>query len=485
MKRLSDLLFKCNITKVFGSTDIEISAISADSREVTVQSLFVAITGTATDGHNFIEMAIDKGAKVIVCEKIPEITTSEITLVEVSDSSKALGLIAANFYDNPALELKLIGVTGTNGKTTIATLLHKLFMRLGHNSGLFSTVVNKIGETKYPATHTTPEPVHLNKMLRQMVNEGCEYCFMEVSSHAVVQNRIAGLYFTGGIFTNITHDHLDYHLTFSNYLKAKQQFFSNLPKDAFALSNIDDKNGEIIVQNTKSKKYTYSLHSNSTYKCRILENQLSGLLLNIDGQEVWARLIGNFNAYNILAIYSTAILLGKEKSEVLQQISNLEAVEGRFDYIYNTDKKIIAIVDYAHTPDALENVLTTIDSIRTRNEKLITVIGCGGNRDAKKRPIMAKIAANFSDKLILTSDNPRFEEPEAIISDMQQGVDGIHYKKTMSIINRKEAIKTACNLAEQGDIILIAGKGHEKYQEIKGVKYPFDDKQLVQEFLID
>lgn len=485
MKLLSDILYKCSITKVFGSTNVNINSITFDSRKINAQSLFVAIGGTATDGHKYIDIAIESGAQAIICEKIPENIHPEITYIVVADSSKALGIIAANYYDNPSLELKLIGVTGTNGKTTIATLLHKLFTNLGHKSGLFSTVINKIGEKEYQATHTTPDPIQLNNLLRLMVNEGCEYCFMEVSSHAVVQHRIAGLHFTGGIFTNITHDHLDYHGTFGNYLKAKQQFFNNLPKDAFALTNIDDKNGVIMVQNAKSKNYTYSLHANSHYKCKILENQLSGLLLNIDGQEVWTRLIGHFNAYNLLAIYGTAILLGKEKDIVLQHLSNLKAVEGRFDYIYNNKRKIIAIVDYAHTPDALENVLSTIDSIRTRNEKLITVIGCGGNRDAMKRPVMAKIAANYSDKLILTSDNPRFEEPEAILSEMQQGVDGIHYKKTITIINRKEAIKTACNLAEEGDIILIAGKGHEKYQEIKGVKYPFDDKQIVQEFLFD
>jgi UDP-N-acetylmuramoyl-L-alanyl-D-glutamate--2,6-diaminopimelate ligase len=482
LNQLKDILYKTNITKVKGLTDIEINSIAFDSREVKPGCVFVAVKGINVDGHNFIDNSIQKGAVAVVCEKFPQNLKDGITYIKVKNSGFALGVISSNFFDNPSSKLMLVGVTGTNGKTTIATLLHQLFILLGYKTGLLSTIQNKINEQDIPATHTTPDALKINEIISEMVDSGCSYCFMEVSSHAIDQNRVAGLDFAGAIFTNITHDHLDYHKTFKNYLKIKKRFFDLLPSDAFALSNIDDKNGKIILQNTKAKTKTYSLKHKSDFKCKIIENQIEGLQLNIDGEDVWFRLIGNFNAYNLLAVYATAILLGEEKSKVLTALSSLKTVEGRFEYI-KTQNNIIAIIDYAHTPDALKNILDAISVIRTKNEQLITVIGAGGDRDKKKRNLIGKVAAEKSDKVIFTSDNPRSEDPEQIIKEIKNGVDPVNYKKVISITNRKEAIKTACVLARAGDIILVAGKGHEKYQEIKGIKYPFNDKEILKKYL--
>ena len=441
-------------------------------------SLFVAVVGTTVDGHQYINQTIEKGAVAIVCEQFPEQLHDGITYVKVKDSAAALGIIAANFYDNPSNELKLVGITGTNGKTTTATLLHELFMQLGYQVGLLSTVVNKIGNEAIPSTHTTPNAVELNKLLRKMVEAGCDYCFMEVSSHAIHQHRITGVAFSGAVFTNITHDHLDYHKTFDEYIKAKKMFFDMLPENAFALVNKDDKNGMVMLQNTKAKPYTFALKSAADFTARILESGFSGMMLHIDKNEVWTKLIGGFNVYNLLSIYAVAVLLEQDKLNTLTAISNLNAVEGRFQYIKSQDN-ISGIVDYAHTPDALKNVLGTISEIRTNNETVITVVGCGGDRDKAKRPLMAQIACEYSNKVILTSDNPRSENPEQIINDMKAGVEPQHYKKVLSITNREEAIKTACMLAESNDIILVAGKGHEKYQEINGEKFPFDDLEIL------
>jgi UDP-N-acetylmuramoyl-L-alanyl-D-glutamate--2,6-diaminopimelate ligase len=482
MKLLKDILYKAGLIELIGSSNVAIMAIGFDSRKVEKNSLFVAIKGTQSDGHQYIDETIGKGAIAILCEELPATLNKEVTYIKVKDTSLALGVVAANFYDNPSERLKLIGVTGTNGKTTTVTLLFNLFKKLGYKVGLLSTVKNQINNDVLSATHTTPDAIQLNALLHQMVEKGCTHCFMEVSSHAVVQNRIAGVHFTGAVFTNITHDHLDYHKTFNEYIKAKKQFFDMLGSDAFALTNKDDANGEVMLQNTKATKKRYSLRSMADYKCRIVENQFSGLLLNIDGSEVWSKLIGSFNAYNLLAVYATAILLKEDKTNVLTTLSSLGSVEGRFQHI-RTDGGIIGIVDYAHTPDALSNVLKTINDIRTGNEQVITVVGCGGDRDAAKRPIMAKIACDLSTRVILTSDNPRSESAEAIIKEMQKGVDGVNHKKAIAITDRNEAIKTACSYAKSGDILLIAGKGHEKYQEIKGVKHPFDDMQVLQENL--
>jgi UDP-N-acetylmuramoyl-L-alanyl-D-glutamate--2,6-diaminopimelate ligase len=482
MKLLKDILYKAGLIELIGSSNVAIMAIGFDSRKVEKNSLFVAVKGTQSDGHQYIDQTISKGAIAILCEELPATLNKEVTYIKVKDTSIALGVVAANFYDNPSERLKLIGVTGTNGKTTTVTLLFNLFKKLGYKVGLLSTVKNQINNDVLSATHTTPDAIQLNALLHQMVEKGCTHCFMEVSSHAVVQNRIAGVHFTGGVFTNITHDHLDYHKTFNEYIKAKKQFFDMLGSNAFALTNKDDANGEVMLQNTKATKKRYSLRSMADYKCRVVENQFSGLLLNIDGSEVWSKLIGSFNAYNLLAVYATAILLKEDKTNVLTTLSSLGAVEGRFQHI-RTDDGIIGIVDYAHTPDALSNVLKTINDIRTGNEQVITVVGCGGDRDAAKRPVMAKIACDLSTRVILTSDNPRSESAEAIIQEMQKGVDGVNHKKTISITDRSEAIKTACSYAKSGDILLIAGKGHEKYQEIKGVKHPFDDMQVLQENL--
>jgi len=482
MKLLKDILYKAGIIEVIGSTNIAITALSFDSRKIEKDSLFIAIKGTLSDGHKYIDDTITKGAIAILCEELPEGINDKVTYIKVKDTSAALGIIAGNFYDNPSEKIKLVGITGTNGKTTTVTLLFSLFKKLGYKVGLLSTVKNQINNDIIPATHTTPDAIQLNALLRQMIEKGCTHCFMEVSSHAVVQNRIAGIHFSGAVFTNITHDHLDYHKTFDEYIKAKKKFFDGLGSDAFALTNKDDANGQIMLQNTKALKRSYSLRSMADFKCKVVENQFSGLLLNIDNQEVWSKLIGSFNAYNLLAVYATAILLKEDKTNVLTTLSTLSSVEGRFQYIRNNNG-VVGIVDYAHTPDALQNVLKTIADIRTGNEQVITVVGCGGDRDAAKRPIMAKIAGDLSTKVILTSDNPRSEEPEAILKEMQAGVDAVNFKKTISITDRSEAIKMACSIANDGDIILIAGKGHEKYQEIKGVKHPFDDMEVLQENL--
>ncbi len=481
IKQLKDILYGVSIVSVKGDMETGIDGIVFDSREARSGVVFVAVQGTTVDAHDFIPSVIAKGCRVIVAQKAVEVP-EDVTLIVVSDSSKTLGMIASQFYGEPSAQLHLIGITGTNGKTTTTTLLHKLFMELGYKSGLISTVVNKIGDTEIPSTHTTPNPVALNALLATMVAEGCEYCFMEVSSHSVSQNRIAGLHFTGGAFTNITHDHLDYHGTFKAYIDAKKGFFDMLPNGAFALTNADDKNGMVMLQNTKAKKYTYALKTPSDFKAKVIENQFSGLVLNLDGTELWSRLIGDFNAYNLLTVYGISQLLEQDKIEVMTILSKLESVEGRFDYI-RTKSGITAIVDYAHTPDALENVLKTIANIRTKNETVYTVVGCGGDRDKTKRPLMAKIACELSDKVIITSDNPRSEDPAVIIEEMMAGVEGQYYKKTLAIQDRAQAIKTAVSMAEPGDILLIAGKGHEKYQEIKGVKHDFDDMKTVSELL--
>lgn len=483
-KLLKDILYKAGIEELIGSTNINVDKVCFDSRKVEKNSLFVAVSGTVVDGHQFINQTIEKGAIAIVCEVFPDKIIENITYVKVKNSAAALGIIAANFFDNPSSEIKLVGITGTNGKTTTATLLHELFTQLGHKSGLLSTVINKIGNENYPSTHTTPDAIQLNALLRMMVDEGCTFCFMEVSSHAIHQHRIDGVDFTGAVFTNITHDHLDYHKTFDEYIKAKKMFFDMLSEKAFALVNKDDKNGMVMLQNCSATKRTFGLKTMTDFSCKVLESDFSGMLLNIDNNEVWTKLIGGFNAYNLLAIYATALLLKQDKLEVLTAISNLVSVEGRFQYI-KSQNNIAAIVDYAHTPDALKNVLSTIKAIRTGNEKVITVVGCGGDRDKEKRPLMAKIACDFSDKIILTSDNPRSENPEQIITDMRAGVEALHFKKVLAITNREEAIKTACALAETNDIILVAGKGHEKYQEINGEKFPFDDMEVLKTVLRD
>lgn len=481
MAVLRNILYKVSLVEVKGSTEIEVNKICFDSREVERGSLFVALRGTKSDGHQFISSCIGKGAVVIVCEEIPKEISENIAYVKVNDSAKALAVIAANFYDNPSTKLKLVGITGTNGKTTTATLLFRLFRNLDQHTGLISTVQNQIDDEIIPATHTTPDPVALNRLLALMVAEGCTHCFMEVSSHAMVQKRVEALKFSGGIFTNITHDHLDYHGTFKDYIAAKKSFFDLLPENAFALVNADDRNGSVMIQNCKAKKHTYALKTMADFRAKVLENNLSGLILNIDNQELHTQLIGEFNAYNILAVYAATRLLGVEILDALTAISKLHAAEGRFDFITSLLKKVIGIVDYAHTPDALQKVLETIRSIRTGNEMVITVVGCGGDRDKTKRPIMAKIACELSDKVILTSDNPRSENPQMILNEMESGVGADKRKKVLTIADRKEAIRAACSMANAGDIILVAGKGHEKYQEISGVKYPFDDKQVLTE----
>lgn len=480
MKQLKDILYKVRIENIFGPTDFPISSVAFDSRKVGENSLFVAIKGSCSDGHDFISQVEISGAVVVVCQNMPVIQNEHITYILVKDSSLALGIIASNFYDNPSSKLKLTGITGTNGKTTTATLLHELFIALGYNCGLLSTVCNKINNEIIHSTHTTPDAIQLNSLLNDMVQKGCTHCFMEVSSHAVVQNRIGGLTFAGAVFTNITHDHLDYHKTFDEYIKAKKGFFDGLGKNAFALVNTDDKNGKVMLQNTKAKPYTFGLQNLADFKAKIIENRFTGLQLNIDGMEVWFKLVGNFNAYNLTGIYASAVLLGEDKIKVLTLLSNIGAVEGRFDAIKSPDGTV-AIVDYAHTPDALMNVLNTINSVAEADEEVITVVGCGGDRDHTKRPVMAKIACELSSRVILTSDNPRSENPEKIIEEMMEGVDITVKNKVLVIENRKEAIKTAAMLAKPGDIILLAGKGHEKYQEIKGVKYPFDDKLIITE----
>lgn len=480
MKLLSQILYKARLEEVTGSTHVAISSVAFDSRRVKKDSLFVATTGTSVDGHDYIQKAIENGAIAVICEKMPAVINETVTYVRVKDSAYALGIVACNYYDNPSEKLKLVGITGTNGKTTTASLLFNLFRSLGYSAGLLSTVQNKINANVIPATHTTPDALALNELLASMADEGCEYVFMEVSSHAVVQHRIAGIHFTGAVFTNITHDHLDYHKTFDEYIKAKKGFFDMLAPSAFALVNRDDKNGLVMLQNTKAQKNTYGLKTVADFKCRIIENRLNGLLLNIDNHEVWVKLIGTFNAYNVLAVYATAVLLKQDSTNSLTALSNLNSVEGRFQYI-RSQKGIIGIVDYAHTPDALKNVLETIHDIRTGNEQVITVVGCGGDRDSAKRPVMAAIACEYSNKVILTSDNPRSEDPEEILNQMQKGITPADAKKSLRIADRREAIRTACSLSKAGDIILIAGKGHEKYQEIKGVKHEFDDLEILKE----
>ena len=479
---LKDILYKVTLNTVVGTTNVGVSAIDFDSRNIKSGYVFVAVKGTVSDGHQYIETAIKQGAVAVVCETMPENCVEGVTYVEVANSSKALAMMASNFYGNPSENLKLVGVTGTNGKTTVASLLYQLFKKAGYKVGLLSTVKIMVDTKEYKATHTTPDSLTINKYLKEMNVEGVEFCFMEVSSHGIHQHRTEGLRFEGGIFTNLTHDHLDYHNTFSEYRDVKKSFFDALPEKAFALVNSDDKNGLVMLQNTKARKYTYALKSYADYKSQILENQFGGLLLKINDAEVWTRLIGNFNAYNILAIYATADLLGLEKVEILRLISELESVSGRFQYTISTEK-ITAIVDYAHTPDALKNVLETINSIRTKNEELITVVGCGGDRDKTKRPKMGHIASVLSTKVIFTSDNPRSEEPETILKEIEKGVEPQNYKKTLTITDRLQAIKTACQMAQPNDIILIAGKGHETYQEIKGKRFDFDDFKIVQEVL--
>jgi len=480
--QLQDLLYGVAIKSLTGKPHQEVVALAFDSRQVTENTLFFAVKGTVVDGHEYIAQTINAGATVIICETLPTEIVSTVTYVQVENSSIALGIVASNFYGNPSTRLKLIGITGTNGKTTIATLLFQLFRGLGYSVGLLSTVQNHINENIIPATHTTPNPIALNSLLQDMVNADCEYCFMEVSSHAVVQHRIAGLTFGGGVFSNITHDHLDFHQTFDNYLKAKKEFFDHLPKSSFALTNLDDKNGKVMLQNTKATKKTYALKQMADFKAKIIENKFSGLHLNIDDLDVYFKMVGSFNAYNLLATYATAILLEQDKLEVLTILSTLSGAEGRFDYIVSK-QGIIGIVDYAHTPDAVQNVLSTVANIRKGTEQVITVIGCGGDRDKTKRPIMAQVACDWSDKVILTSDNPRTEDPQIIINEMEKGVSPTNQRKTLSILDRKEAIKTACHLAKPGDIILVAGKGHEKYQEINGIKHHFDDKEVLTEQL--
>jgi UDP-N-acetylmuramoyl-L-alanyl-D-glutamate--2,6-diaminopimelate ligase len=482
VKLLSDILYKADLLQISGSTDLKITSLAFDSREVTTGCLFVAISGLTSDGHNYITQAIEAGAVAVVCQTMPSTLHDHVSYIHVADSMKALGIIASNFYNNPSNKLTLVGVTGTNGKTTVATLLYKLFQRAGYKCGLVSTVVNQIDDHTIPSKYTTPDAIELNSLFARMVHEGCTHCFMEVSSHAIHQERIAGIRFSGGIFTNLTHDHLDYHKTFKDYLNAKKAFFDKLDKSSFALTNSDDKNGWVMLQNTNARKLSYSVKNMADYKGKILEDNISGLVMQIDGREVWCKLVGEFNASNLMAIYGCARELGMENDLALTTISELGSVEGRFDYFTGKDK-ITGIVDYAHTPDALENVLKTINSTRTSNEKVITVVGCGGNRDAAKRPLMAAIAASMSDSVILTSDNPRFENPETIIMDMKKGLDPVAEKKTLIVQSRLEAIKVAAALAKPGDIILVAGKGHEKYQEIEGVKYPFDDKLVLKEAL--
>ena len=482
MKLLKDILYKVNINTTLGSTNVLVDAVEFDSRKVKQNTLFVAQKGLVFDGHQFIDKAIELGAVVVVCEDLPSNLNKNITYIQVEDANEALAIIASNFYDNPSSKLKLVGVTGTNGKTTIASLLYALFQKAGYKAGLLSTVKILVDTKFYEATHTTPNSVLINHYLNEMVEAGVDYCFMEVSSHGIHQKRTAGLKFVGGIFTNLTHDHLDYHKTFQEYRDVKKIFFDELPKTAFALVNADDKNGLVMLQNSKAKKYTYALKTMADFKAKIIENQFSGLLLNINGNEVWAKLIGSFNAYNLLAVYATANLLGLETNETLTLLSELESVNGRFQHFISKEG-ITAVVDYAHTPDALKNVLETINDIKTGNEQIITVVGCGGNRDKAKRPIMGRIASQLSTQVIFTSDNPRDEDPQTILNEIESGVAPQNFKKTISILDREQAIKTATKLAKVGDIILIAGKGHEKYQEVKGVRSHFDDYEKIMKLL--
>lgn len=478
---LHEVLYKVAIRSISGNTDVDIRDVQMDSRQVKQGCLFVAVKGTATDGHAYIEKAVSAGASAVICEKMPDQKMASVVYVQVENSAIAAAVAAHNFYGRPSEKLKLVGVTGTNGKTTIATLLYKLFASLGYSSGLISTVENRIAGKVLPATHTTPDPVQLSKLLHQMLESGCSHVFMEVSSHALHQHRVTALQFAGALFSNITHDHLDYHKTFDEYIRVKKSFFDGLSSDAFAISNADDKRGVVMLQNTSAKKYMYSLRTLADFKGKLLENTLAGLLMQVNEQEVHFRLIGEFNAYNLLAVYAAAICLGEEKQEVLRNLSQLTGAEGRFDYLLSPKDHVIAIVDYAHTPDALLNVLATIQKLRKGNEQVITVVGCGGDRDRTKRPLMAVAATEHSDKVVFTSDNPRSEDPAQIIRDMEAGLPAAARRKYLSIVDRREAIRTALTLAGPNDIVLIAGKGHEKYQEIKGERFHFDDKEVVGE----
>ncbi|MFT3679989.1 MAG: UDP-N-acetylmuramoyl-L-alanyl-D-glutamate--2,6-diaminopimelate ligase [Ferruginibacter sp.] len=478
---LQDILYKVSIRSVKGNTNAEVKDLQIDSRKVTAGTCFIAIKGSAADGHQYIETAIANGAVAVVCEMLPGTENDQVIFIQVENSAAAAGLMAHNFYGSPSASFKLVGVTGTNGKTTIATLLWKLFSALGYKCGLISTVQNQSGNTIIPATHTTPDAVSLNALLRQMKDDGCAYVFMECSSHAIHQQRISGLQFAGALFSNITHDHLDYHKTFDEYIRVKKSWFDSLPASAFAISNMDDKRGVVMLQNTAAKKMYYSLKTMADFKGKILENSLTGLHMMVNEQEVYFRLIGEFNAYNLLAVYGAAVSLGKDKQEVLLALSSLDGAEGRFDYTVSKNEQVIGIVDYAHTPDALLNVLATIKNLKQGNEHVITVVGCGGDRDKTKRPVMAEVACEHSDRVVFTSDNPRSEDAAQIIKDMEAGVSVVARKKYISIADRKEAIKTAVSLAQKQDIVLVAGKGHEKYQEIQGVKYDFDDKKVLSE----
>ena len=480
MMKLKDIL-KGVDAEVLGASDVEIAALQFDSRRVEKGTMFVAQRGTKVDGHDYIAKAIEAGAAAVLCEEVPAKRAEGVIFVKVKDSSEALGLAAANFYGHPSAQLKLVGITGTNGKSTTVTLLHRMFRLLGYHTGLISTIVNKIDEEELPTGHTTPDALELNQLLRRMVDAGCQYAFMEVSSHAVVQKRIAGVEFAGAIFSNITHDHLDFHKTMANYIAAKKGFFDGLSKDAWALVNVDDKNGLVMVQNTAAAVHTYGLQHSAEFHCKILENTFEGMQLELDGNEMWCRLVGKFNAYNVTAIYGAAVLCGVDKAEAVRMLSVLEAAPGRFQYV--SGRGITAIVDYAHTPDALQNVISTIDGIRGQSQMLITVVGCGGDRDRTKRPEMAKIAAEGSNKVVLTSDNPRTEKPEAILDEMEAGLDAQQLCRTVRITDRRQAIRTACMMAKEGDIVLVAGKGHEKYQEVNGVRTHFDDVEELEKEL--
>lgn len=482
MALLKDILFGVSLKTIVGDRNLEIKGITFDSRKVKEGFVFVAVRGLTVDGHQYITQALAKGAIAVIYENPISSKQDSVTYVETNSSSEALGIVASNFYNKPSEKIKLVGITGTNGKTSCATLLFQLFHRMGYAVGLISTIENRINETIINANFTTPDAVQLNELLSDMVGQGCTHCFMEVSSHSLVQNRVAGVHFTGGVFTNITHDHLDYHKTFDNYVKAKKLLFDMLTAESFALVNSDDKRGQVMLQNTNASKYSYAIKSMGDYRGRILQNTLQGLELNIDGVDVWFGLIGAFNAYNLLAVYGTALLLGEQVEEVLSGMSLLKGVNGRFHTV-NNPNQILAIVDYAHTPDALENVLASITDLRTKSEMLITVVGCGGDRDRDKRPEMAKIAAKLSDKVILTSDNPRTEDPYAILQDMKEGVPKSLERNVLTIEDRREAIRTACSLAKAGDIILVAGKGHETYQEVNGERFHFDDKEILTEEL--
>ena len=478
--KINEILVNCNLLEIIGNKDLDIHNISFDSRKVSEGTLFFAVKGTQVDGHDYIEKAIEKGASAIVCEKLPRKKNASVTYIKVENSAYVLGVSASNFFGNPSEKLRLVGVTGTNGKTTIATLLYRLFTDAGYSCGLLSTIENIVNRDVVPSTHTTPDPIELNTLLQQMVEKGCEYAFMEVSSHSVAQDRIAGLHFAGGIFTNLTHDHLDYHKTMANYRNAKKKFFDELPQSAFALTNLDDKNGAVMLQNTKAKKLSYALKHDADFKGIVMESHFDGMLLKVNGTEVYTQLVGGFNASNLLAIYGAAIALGFDKNELLVEISKLHGANGRFDMV-RSENGIVGIVDYAHTPDALENVLQTINEVRKHKETLITIVGCGGNRDTTKRPEMAAVAVKLSDRVILTSDNPRNEDPDEIIRQMKAGVAEEDKHKVLCITNRGEAIRTAVALARKGDIILLAGKGHENYQEINGIKNHFDDKEVLSE----